>query len=308
VPRQLPLVVPAPGVVEHAQGFRERFENRCQFQHLENYLTGLRVLTNKSMANSSRCLLVSAAKTNLSRFFSAAPGEQEKVNEKRIVYLWEQTARRRRKAAQSGGSVDDTRCEHVGSVFEYVARHYDHGEGRYPLGHTLVTTHYVSGAVRLPLDVRLYRRYEEQTRGEEVVRKHYPARAIPPENKQRTRLHKEVDERLLQDVEFRALHEQFPTKSTLALELIAQAVAHEVPFQTVLMDRGFLCTEVAEALAKLRKDWVSLLNKNRPLEVPSFPLRDAQGQKGVLAGPHSKVEDLGPLIRGVGQQSNRLVC
>ena len=91
---QLPLVAPAPVVVEHAQVFRELFENRRQFQHFENYLTGLMVLANKSMANISRCLLESADKTNLSRFFSEAPWEQEKVNEKRITYMLEQTTER----------------------------------------------------------------------------------------------------------------------------------------------------------------------------------------------------------------------
>jgi SRSO17 transposase len=293
---QLPLVAPAPVVVEHAQVFRELFENRCQFQHFENYLTGLMVLANKSMANISRCLLESADKTNLSRFFSEAPWEQAKVNEKRITYMLEQTAKVRRKAAQSCVIVDDTLCEHVGSMFEYVDRHYDHCEGRYPLGHNLVTTHYVSGVVRFPLEVRLYRRYEEQTRWEEFVRKHYPAREIPTEPKGRTRLHKEVDPTLLQDAEFKALHEQFRTKIALAIELLTYAVEHAIPFQTVLMDSWFLCAEVAEELAKLQKDWVSLLKKNRNLEVNSFTLRDAYGQKVAIEGAHIKVEDLVPLI------------
>jgi hypothetical protein len=114
---QLPLVAPAPVFVEHAQVFRELFENRCQFQHFENYLTGLMVLANKSMANISRCLLESADKTNLARFFSEAPWEQEKVNEKRITYRLEQTVEVRRKAEQSCVIVDDTLCEHVGSMF-----------------------------------------------------------------------------------------------------------------------------------------------------------------------------------------------
>jgi SRSO17 transposase len=293
---QLPLVAPAPVVVEHAQVFRALFENRCQFQHFENYLTGLMVLENKSLANISRCVLASADKTNLSRFFSEAPWEQEQVNEKRIAYMLEQTAEGRRKATQSCVSVDDTLCEHVGGVFEYVDRHYNHCEGRYPLGHNLVTTHYVSGAVRLPLDVRLYRRYEEQTRWEEFVRKQFPEREIPTAKKPRTRLHKEVDATLLQDAEFAALHAQFQTKITLAIELITQAGKHEVPFQTVLMDSWFLCTEMVEELAKLQKDWVSLLKKNRNLDVNSFTLRDAQGQKVTIAGPHIKVEDLVPLI------------
>lgn len=206
------------------------------------------------------------------------------------------TADVRRKTTQSCVIVADTLCEHVGSVFEYVARHYDHCEGRYPLGHNLVTTHYESGAVRFPLDVRLYRRYEEQTRWEEFVRKYFPEREIPTEHKPRTRLHKEVDEQLLQDAEFKALHEQFRTKIALAIELLTQAVERSIPFQTVLMDRWFLCAEVAEELAKLRKDWVSLLKKNRNLAVNSFTLRDAQGQKVVLAGPHIKGEDLVPRI------------
>jgi hypothetical protein len=293
---QLPLVAPAPVVVEHAPVFRELFENRCQFQHFENYLTGLMVLSNKSMANISRCLLESADKTNLSRFFSEAPWEQEQVNTKRITYMLEQTTAVRRKAEQSCVSVDDTLCEHVGSMFEYVDRHYNHGEGSYPLGHNLVTTHYVSGAVRFPLDVRLYRRYEEQTRWEEFVRKHFPEQEIPTAKKPRTGLHKQVDETLLQDTEFAALHEQFQTKIALATELLKQAVDSAIPFQTVLMDSWFLCAEMAEELATLKKDWVSLLKKNRNLDVNSFLLRDAQGQKVVLEGPHIKVEELVPLI------------
>ena len=182
-------MAPAPVVVEHAAGLRELFENRCQLQHFENYRTGLRVLANKRLATISRCLLESADKTTLSRFFSETPWEQEQVNEKRGAYLLAQTAAVRRKAAQSCVIVDDTLGEHGGSMCEDVERHYDHCEGRYPLGHNLVTTHVVSGAVRLPLDVRRYRRYEEQTRWAECVGKHFPEREMPPAKKLRTRLH-----------------------------------------------------------------------------------------------------------------------
>src|SRR5256885_11946189 len=70
---QLPIVGPAPIVTAHAKIFRDLFENRCQFHHFQNYLTGLIVLDNKSLANITRCVLESADKTNLSRFFSDAP-------------------------------------------------------------------------------------------------------------------------------------------------------------------------------------------------------------------------------------------
>jgi len=50
-------------VTAHAEIFRDLFENRCQFQHFQNYLTGLIVLDNKSLANMTRCVLESADKT-----------------------------------------------------------------------------------------------------------------------------------------------------------------------------------------------------------------------------------------------------
>lgn len=47
---------------------------------------------------------------------------------------------------------------------------------------------------------------------------------------------------------------------------------------------------------KHQLDWVSLLKKNRNLEVNSFVLRNDQGLPMTLTSPHIKVEDLVPLI------------
>src|SRR4029453_11140796 len=88
---QLPIVAPAPLVITHAHVFRDLFENRCQFHHFQNYLTGLIALDNKSLANITRCVLESADKTNLSRFFSEAPWFQARVNDRRLAYLLQQT-------------------------------------------------------------------------------------------------------------------------------------------------------------------------------------------------------------------------
>lgn len=303
---QLPIVTPAPLVAAHAEVFRPLFENRCQFRHFQNYLTGLMVLSNKSMANISRCVLDSADKTNLSRFFREAPWFQEAVNERRLSYLLEQTTLHRCPQEESCLALDDTLCEHVGTLFEDVDRHYDHSEDRYPLAHNLVTSHYISGAVRFPVDVRLYRRYEEMTQWEEFVRKHFPDRAIPTQKKERQRLHKEVDPSLLQDPAFRTLHERFQTKIALAIALIERAVERGLPFQVVLMDSWYLSEELVAVLQKHHKDWVSLLKKNRNLEVHSFTLRDAQGQAIRLAGPHLQVEELVPLIPKSAYQKVRV--
>ena len=138
---QVPIVAPAPIVERHTEAFRDLFENQCQVAHFQHYLTGLMVLDNKTMSNISRCVLDSADKTNLSRFFSQAPWVEEQVNERRISSMLAETAPHRRAVKDSCLIIDDTLCEHVGSLFEYVDRHYDHSEYRYPLAHHLVTSH-----------------------------------------------------------------------------------------------------------------------------------------------------------------------
>lgn len=292
----MPIVEPAPLVVKYAEAFRPVFRDRRQFEHFRNYLTGLMVLDDKSMANIARCLVESADKTNLSRFFSESPWQWDKVNEQRIAYMLEETKGVSRSSDESALIVDDTLCEHVGSLFEYVDRHYNHGDGSYPTAHNLVTSHYLSGAVRFPVDFRMYRRYEEFTDWVNFVKKHFPGREIPVRKKERQPFHKEVDTVLLQDGEFAALDAEFKTKLDLASELLEQAVAHYLPFDVVLFDGWFLTPEFVQAIELHEKDWVSILKKNRNLESNSFVLKDANGAVIALPTPHIKVEDLVPLI------------
>ncbi len=120
---QLPIVAPAPLVAAHAPVFRDLFENCRQYQHFEQYLTGLMVLPNKSLSNIARCVLDSADKTNVARFLSVAPWSEAAVNDRRIHYLLQQTKAHRQAKATSALVVDDTLCEHVGSLFEHVDRH-----------------------------------------------------------------------------------------------------------------------------------------------------------------------------------------
>ena len=293
---QLPIVAPAPLVTAHADVFRDLFENRCQFQHFQHYLTGLIVLDNKSLANITRCVLESADKTNLSRFFSEAPWFQDRVNDRRLVYLLQQTKEVRGPQADGLLILDDTLCEHVGSLFDYVDRHYNHGDDTYPLAPNPVTSHYVSGPVRFPVDLRLYRRYEECTQWETFVHQHFPDRPIPKPKKERARFHKEVDPILLADPNFLKLHQQFRTKIDLGIELLDAAIQHKVPFSVLLFDSWYLAEELVSMARYRKKDWISLLKKNRNLETNSFALKDAGGKPIRMEGPHIAVADLVPLI------------
>jgi len=293
---ELPILGPAPVVTDHTAVFRDLFDNQCQFRHFQHYVTGLIVLPNKSMANIARCILDSADKTNLSRFLSAAPWRQDEVNGRRIRFMLQQTKPHRRRRGESIVAIDDTLCEHVGSLFDYVDRHYNHGEGTYPLAHNPVTSFYVSGPVRFPLGLRLYRRDEELTQWEAAVAKHFPDVKIPADKKARNRLHQQVDPVLLQDPDFRARHEQFRTKIGLAIELVEEAIRGKVPFGVVVFDAWYLAEDLVRVLARRRKDWISLLKKNRRLETASFHLRDANGWAMKLPSPHIAVEELVPLI------------
>ena len=293
---QLPIVAPAPIVTAHADIFRDLFENRCQFRHFQNYLTGLIVLENKSLANITRCVLESADKTNLSRFFSEAPWFQDRVNDRRVEYLLQQTKTVRSPKADALLILDDTLCEHVGSLFDYVDRHYNHGDDTYPLAHNPVTSHYVSGPVRFPVDLRLYRRYEELTQWETFVHKHFPDRPIPTTKKERARLHKEVDPLLLADPRLSEASTAVSHENRPRHCLLEAAIQHKVPFSVLLFDSWYLAEELVSMARYRKKDWISLLKKNRNLETNSFVLKDAAGQPIRLEGPHIAVEDLVPLI------------
>src|SRR5712691_4557817 len=300
---QLPIVAPAPIVTTHADIFRDLFENRCQFHHFQNYLTGLIVLDNKSLANITRCVLESADNTNLSRFFSEAPWVQERVNDRRLTYLLQQTQTVRGPQADALLILDDTLCEPVGSLFDYVDRHDHHGDDTYPLAHHPVTSHDVSGPVRFPVALRLYRRYEEGTRWDAFVHTHCPDRPIPAKKQARAQLQKDVDPVLWQNLAFQKLHPQFRTKIDLGIDLLEAARRHKVPFRVLVFDRWSLAEELVSMARYRKKDWISWLKKNRNLETHRFVLKDAAGQPIRLEGPHIAVEDLVPLIPRTAYQA-----
>ncbi len=293
---QLPIVDTVPIVAQHGPEFRWLFQNKNQFRHFQNYLTGLTVLDNKTMANIARCLLDSADKSNLSRFFSEAKWSGAEVNQYCLEYMLQETSEQRRSAKHSVLPIDDTLCEHVGSLFEYVDKHYNHSDQSYPLAHNLVTAHYVSGAVRFPVDFRLYRRYEEFTQWETFVAKHFPDETIPRQKKARNKFRRRVEPTLLADDEFRLLHEAFQTKITLATELVANAIVNELPFATVLFDSWYLAPELLAVLKQHDKNWISILKMNRNILTSSFVLKDAEGQPIRFEKSKIQVKDLVPLI------------
>jgi hypothetical protein len=128
----------------------------------------------------------------------------------------------------------------VWSLFDDVDCHDNHRDGTSPLAHHPVTSLYVSGPVRVPLGLRLYRRDEELTQWEAAVAKPVPDLPIPREKNARNRLHQQLDQVWLEDPECRARHEPFRTKIALAIALVEEAIRSQVPFGVVVFDAWYL--------------------------------------------------------------------
>jgi hypothetical protein len=136
---ELPSIAPAPVVTAHAAVFRDVFEHQCQCRHVQHDLTGVIVLPQKRMAHLARCLLESADNTHLARVLAEAPWREDEVKRRRSRFLRPQTKPHRRRQRESLLALDETRCEHVGSLFDDVDRHDNHRDGPYPLAHKPVT-------------------------------------------------------------------------------------------------------------------------------------------------------------------------
>jgi hypothetical protein len=150
---ELPILEPAPVVTAHTGIFRDVFENQCQFRHVQHDLTGLIVRPHKSLARMARGIRHSADNTHLSRLLSEAPWREDAINHRRLRFMLHQTKPHRRR--ESVVVIADTLCEHVGRLFDDVDRHDNQSDGTSPLAHNPVTSFYVSGPVRFPLDLRL---------------------------------------------------------------------------------------------------------------------------------------------------------
>ena len=291
-----PISEPAPVVTEHAAVCRDVCENQCPLRHVQHYRTGLIVLPNKRMANLTRCILESPDTTNRSCFFAEAPWRADAINGRRIRFMLHQTKPHRRRRGESRLAIDDTLCEHVGSLFDYVDRHANHRAGTYPLAHKPVTSVSVSGPGRFPVALRLDRRDEALPQWEAYVATHCPDLQLPTDRKGRNRLHQQGAPVLLQDPECRGRQAQFRTTMALAMELVEEAIRHQGPLGVVVCEAWSLAEDLVRVLARQHKEWISLLQTNRGLETASFPLRDLNGWAMQLPRPHMAGADLVPLI------------
>jgi hypothetical protein len=220
----------------------------------------------------------------------------EKVNDKRVSIMRERT-KHTDSWATGCLAIDDTLDEHVGSLFDYIAKHYDHCDGGYKLAQNPVTSHFVKGKVSFPVDFRCYRTYDESTDWAEHFLRNFPDIQIPKTSKKRKKLKKKYEKDLLEaDAEFAKKHNEFKTKINFAVELINDAVERKLVFFVVLFDSWYLAPEIIEVIEKAKKAWISILKKDRNLETQSLKMHDEEGKRIEFENSKIKAKELIPLI------------
>lgn len=292
----IPVLHHAPVVSNMAHHFREIFANAPEYVHFQNYLTGLIVAERKNFSQIARCLVDSSDYTNIDRFMNSPLWSGADLNDERVKLIYTQT-RAIDPKCEAALIIDDTLDEHTGTLFAHLARHYDHCDGSYKLARNPVTSHYRRGRISFPIEFRSYRSYDEVTNWEAHMRQNFPAVEIPRDSKERNKLKKKYEKKLLAcDAAFAVKHQAFQTKIRLAHELVDDAVARGLDFGVVLFDAWYLAPELVEIIERHKKAWISMLKSNRKAQTTGLKIYDAHGQRIKFEESEIKIEELIKLI------------
>lgn len=131
-----------------------------QLKHFARYLTGLIVCENKTVTGINSSFMGRNDQSALNHWLTDSGWSGEKLDRARKAMLLD--GLRARRVRRGLLVVDDTLNHKTGKHMEGVNVHYDHAEGRYVLGHQLVTSDLVIGDLSLPIDFELYMRDEGQ--------------------------------------------------------------------------------------------------------------------------------------------------
>jgi len=126
----VPILHHAPVVRRYARHFKSIFAHQPAYEHWQNYLTGLFVAELKNYAQIAAAMVKGTDATNISRFMSSTLWSGTEFNDRRAELIFNRT---KPIDAHLCGALlsDDTLDEHVGTLMEHIARHYDPCDGRY---------------------------------------------------------------------------------------------------------------------------------------------------------------------------------
>lgn len=252
---RLPIVQFPHIILDNLAHFAAVFQTAEQRQHFCEYVTGLMVGEKATVQAINALFLNRNDQSALNKFLTQAPWDEEELNRQRVAF--ELTRLQRRPVGVSAGRlvIDDTLAHHTKCSIEGLAYLRDHSIGRNVWAHNVVTSYYVNRSDQFPVDLRLYyqfnRKYEKQVLERTVGQLH----AAPTLANYR--------QYLATLISYHYRQQRYRAKTALGAELVAQAVAWQLPFAVVLFDSWFLRLPLVQAVEAAEKDWVGACPKDR---------------------------------------------
>lgn len=158
----MPIIAPPKIVQDATNGFLAfLFKNNPQRKHFANYLTGLTISTNKTVAGMTDEMPNASDQSCLNRFLTEVVWDERAMNEARIDWLqqFDDTKFHDRGVI----AIDDSLIEKSGKYIKDSGTFWDHSDERYMHAQDLIITNYVNtiSGKHYPLDFRRFKKEEQ---------------------------------------------------------------------------------------------------------------------------------------------------
>ena len=158
----MPIISP-PTIVQNAvdEFLATLFQNKPQRKHLANYLTGLMISDNKTVAGMTSELTHASDQSCLNRFLTEVEWDENAVNEARIEMMQQSEDTRFHDRGVIG--LDDVLIDKTGKFIKDSGTFWDHSEQRYKHAQDLILINYLNpfNGKRHPLEFRRFKKADQ---------------------------------------------------------------------------------------------------------------------------------------------------
>jgi hypothetical protein len=251
----LPIVQIPQVVEEQCKWFDPVFTSNEQRKHFREYVTGLIVGQEATVTGINQLFLGHNDQSALNKFVTIAEWDENELNRQRVRMEIARLGRRPISTTAGRLIIDDTLAHHTQCKMEGLAYLWDHAEQCYTWAHNVVTSYYVNRSDQFPVDFRLWYQFQAK---KELAKLRQASQEV---NQQPDLL--SCRQYLVDLMVFHIREQLYRTKTSLAAELVQEAVQLDIPFSVVLFDSWFLHNELIDAIEALHKDWVGGCPKDR---------------------------------------------
>lgn len=252
---RLPIVEFPEIVRQNVKQFASVFQTREQQKHFCEYVTGLIAGDEATIASINALYLNKNDQSSLNKFVTQAKWDEEALNRQRISFELARLYQRPISAEAGRLILDDTMAHHTRCAMEGLAYLYDHKLSTNVWCHNVVTSYYVNRSDQFPVDLRLYVQFKAAWEQSQLQNLGQAFHRTPTLESVRAYL------AALFSYEYR--QRTFRTKTELAIELVAQAIACQLPFTLVLFDSWYLRWPLVAAIQAAKKDWIGACPDDR---------------------------------------------